>query len=253
MPCHDDGHGLNGRGRGVVQIIEVTDFTVRSAVGRLQRRETPLQFVLYPMIHMAKPAFYAAVTVRLKRADIVVVEGVGGGRRKRSVLVGALTLSYTVLRFNRRAKLVEQDIGYAALGVPVVRPDVSSEEFAAGWRRVPLAHRLVMWCLLPGIVLARLFGGTRMIWSRSMELNDLPSPEDERQADWSPELQAAFGGDRDNRLVAALCRLHDEHNGQDAEVAVVYGAAHMPAIVQGLADRYGYRPRRADWLTVVDL
>jgi hypothetical protein len=113
------------------------------------------------MIHMAKPAFYSAVTARLKRADVVVAEGVGGGRRERSVLVGALTLSYTALRFNRRAKLVEQNTDYTALGLPVVRPDVSVSEFEAGWRRVPLTQRLMMWCVLPFVVLARVFGGTR--------------------------------------------------------------------------------------------
>lgn len=32
------------------------------------------------MAQMAKPAFYAAVTTRLKRADVVVAEGVGGDR-----------------------------------------------------------------------------------------------------------------------------------------------------------------------------
>jgi hypothetical protein len=238
---------------GGVQIIEVTDLGVRSAVIRLRRRETALQFVLYPMIHMAKPAFYAAVTTRLKRADVVVAEGVGGGRGKRSVLVGALTLSYTVLRFNRRAKLVEQDIDYRALGVPVVRPDVSVEEFAAGWRQVPLAHRLMMWCVLPFVVMGRLFGGTRMIWSRSMEQNDLPSPEEEDLADWSPKLEAAFGGERDDRLLAVLCRLHEERSTEAIEVAVVYGAGHVSAVVHGLMNRYGYRPRSADWLTIADL
>ncbi|MBB2947359.1 hypothetical protein FB565_007127 [Actinoplanes lutulentus] len=236
-----------------MQIIEVTEFGVRSAVIRLRRRDSALQFVLYPMIHMAKPAFYTAVTTRLKGADVVVVEGVGGGQRKRSVLVGALTLSYTVLRFNRRAKLVEQDIDYVALGVPVIRPDVSVEDFAASWRRVPLSHRLMMWCALPFIVVTRLLGGTRMIWSRSMEQNDLPSAAEEDLADWSPRLEAAFGGERDNRLLSALCRLHEERSGENIEVAVVYGAAHAPAIVHGLTKRYGYRPRSAEWLTVADV
>jgi hypothetical protein len=240
-------------GVGGMQIIEVTDLAVRSAVIRLRRRETPLQFMLYPMIHMARPAFYSAVTARLQRADVVVVEGVGGGQQKRSVLAGALTLSYTVLRFNRRAKLVEQDIDYTALGVPVVRPDVSLEEFETGWRQVPLTQRLMMWSVLPFVVLARLFGGTRIIWSRSMEQNDLPSPDEEDLADRMPELEAAFGGDRDDRLLATLCRLHEERSGEDIEVAVVYGAAHVPVIVRGLMDRYGYRPRSADWLTVADL
>jgi hypothetical protein len=241
------------RREGEMQIIEVTGLGVRSAVIRLQHRDSALQFVLYPMNHMAKPAFYTAVTTRLKRADVVVVEGVGGDWRKRSVLVSAMALSYTVLRFNRRAKLVEQDIDYAALGVPVVRPDVSVEEFAVGWRRVPLAHRLMMWCALPFIVVTRLFGGTRMIWSRSVEQNDLPSTAEEDLTDWSPRLEAAFGGERDNRLLAALCRLHEEHSGENIEVAVVYGAAHVPAIVHGLTKRYGYRPRSAEWLTVADM
>jgi hypothetical protein len=46
----------------------------------------------------------AAVTARLKRADVVVDEGVGGGRRKHPVLVGALTLSYTLLRYGYRPR-----------------------------------------------------------------------------------------------------------------------------------------------------
>ncbi|MFB9236327.1 hypothetical protein ACFFWC_12325 [Plantactinospora siamensis] len=236
-----------------MQIIEVTELAVRSAVIRLRRRETPLQFVLYPMIHMAQPAFYRAVTARLRRADVIVVEGVGGGRRKHSVLAGALTLSYSALRWNRRAKLVEQHIDYAALGVPLIHPDVSLEEFSAGWRRVPLAHRLAMWCLLPFLILADLFGGTRMIWTRATELNDLPSPQDEALTNYSPALEAAFLGERDQRLLDALYRLHEERGGESIEVAVVYGAAHMPAVVHGMLGRYGYRARSADWLTVADL
>jgi hypothetical protein len=34
---------------------------------------------------------------------------------------------------------------------------------------------------------------------------------------------------------------------------VVYGAAHMPAVVTRLRDRFGYRAQRgADWLTAID-
>jgi pheromone shutdown protein TraB len=134
-----------------------------------------------------------------------------------------------------------------------VRPDVRLEEFEAGWRRVPLLHRLMIWCVLPLVVVVRLFGGTRIIWSRSMERNDLPSPEEEEMADLYPELEAAFGGERDDRLLAALYQLHEERSAEDIEVAVVYGAGHVAAIVRRLRDKYGYRPRSADWLTVADL
>src|SRR4029453_7867359 len=44
-----------------VQIIEVTEFGVRSAVTRLRRDESPLEFVLYPMIHIGATTFYADV------------------------------------------------------------------------------------------------------------------------------------------------------------------------------------------------
>lgn len=106
-----------------VQILEVTGFGVRSAVIRLGRRGSALQFVIYPMVHMAEAAFYAAVSQRLATAQVIVAEGIRrGARRRPSVLATSLTMSYTVLKFNRRVRLVEQDIVYETFGVPVVCP-----------------------------------------------------------------------------------------------------------------------------------
>lgn len=236
-----------------MQIIEVTGFGVRSAVIRLRSRSGPMEFVLYPMLHMARPSFYRQVALRLRRADVVVVEGVGAPGDRPSVLVLALALSYRILRFNRRVGLVEQDIDYAGLGVPVVRPDVSAEEFRAGWRRVALRHRILIWITLPVVLLVRLVGGAQVVWTRATEQYDLPTPEEEALEQYAPEIDAAFLGERDERLVAALCRLHEERGDRPGEIAVVYGAAHMPAIVRALRDRYGYRARSADWLTITDL
>jgi hypothetical protein len=235
-----------------MQIIEFTDLGVRSAVIRLRRRGTPMQFVLYPMIHMAQPGFYTAVTRRLKQADVIVAEGVGAGTRP-SVLSGALTMSYSILRFNRRAGLVEQDIDYSAMGVPVIEPDVTEDEFTHGWRRMPAVHRMLFWLVLPGVLLVRMFGGTRMVWTRAVEVNDLPGVHDEALADYYPGFSDAMLGDRDQRLLDALSRLHDERQDEKIEVAVVYGAGHVPAVVHGLTARHGYRPASADWLTVADL
>jgi tetratricopeptide (TPR) repeat protein len=238
---------------GPVQIIEVTDFAVRSAVIRLRRSDSPLQFVVYPMVHMARVEFYAEVASRLAKAGVIVAEGVGpGARRAPSPLAAALTLSYRLARFNRRVRLVEQDIDYAAFGVPVVTPDVTMDEFRTAWRRAPLWQRLMMWCVLPVVMVGRLLGGSRAIWSRAMEVNDLPSEMEERIAEVAPELDEAFGGDRDRRLLDALRQLHDERRSEPIEVAVVYGAGHVPAIVHGLR-RLGYVARSGDWLVVVDL
>ncbi|GEM_PF-769147 len=237
-----------------MQIIEVTGLGVRSAVIRLRRRDTPLQFVVYPMIHVGQATFYADVTSRLRSAQVIVAEGVGpGASRRSSVLFAALTLSYTILKFNRRAGLVEQDIDYQALGVPVVNPDVDADEFRTSWRRIPLAYRLMMWCALPVVIIGRLFGGTEAIWSRAVEVNDLLSDQDEEMATHAPELAGAFGGERDNRLIAALQRLHEERASEAIEVAVVYGAGHVPSFVHRLRDLYGYVAHAAEWLTVADL
>lgn len=234
-----------------MQIIEVTGLGVRSAVIRMRRRGTALQFVIYPMIHMARPEFYRDVATRLRRADVVVVEGVRAGRP--SPLMSALTLSYRVLRFNGRMRLVEQDIDYSALGVPVIHPDVSSDEFNADWGRIPLRHRLLMYLALPVIIVGRLFGGAEAIWNKAIAQDDLATPEEEALADRLPELNAAFAGRRDKRLLGALYQLHAERGTESIEVAVVYGASHVPAIVSGLRDEYEYKPRSAEWLTVADL
>jgi tetratricopeptide (TPR) repeat protein len=235
-----------------VQIIEVTGFAVRSAVIRLQHRDTPLEFVLYPMIHVGSASFYAQVQDRLRSADLVVAEGVTPGERRGSLLLRTLTLSYEVLRFNRRAGLVEQDLDYDSLGIPVINPDVNADAFLRAWRRIGFVYRLALWCVLPFIVLAQLVWGSQRIWTKAVEVSDLPSDEEEDLAEVSPEMEEAFLGERDRRLLAALLRLHEERGTEALKVAVVYGAGHVPAIVHGLRE-HGYRARLGDWLTVVDL
>jgi hypothetical protein len=74
-----------------MQLVEASSFAVRSVVIRLQRRGTPMRFVLFPMIHFGSPTFYDDVMTRLRDCHIVVAEGVGKNR------VGqALTLTYSL-------------------------------------------------------------------------------------------------------------------------------------------------------------
>lgn len=237
-----------------VQIIEVTGFGVRSAVLRLRRRDSPLRFTIYPMIHMARPGFYADVAARLRTADLIVAEGIASGARGRpSVLLAALTLSYRILRFNSRSGLVEENIDYEALGVPVVCPDVDADELRSAWRQIPWLDRLAVWCAMPMVLLARLVGGVSAIWSAALEVSDLPSEEEEALAARAPALADVFGGARDRRLIAALRQLHRERRSEAIEVAVVYGAGHVAAVVRAMRDAYGYAVRRGEWLTVADL
>ena len=162
-----------------MQIIEHSVIGTRSAVLRLRRPGSRLEFLVFPMLHVASPAFYAAVTKRLRECDLLVVEGVSG----RSVVGSALTLTYRAMPANRRSGLVTDPIPYASLGVEVLNPDVSAAEFAEGWRAMPLRYRLQMWLVIPFVTVMQFFGGTRRLLSPEIEVNDLPSATDERYAD----------------------------------------------------------------------
>ncbi|MFF0657913.1 hypothetical protein [Micromonospora tulbaghiae] len=233
-----------------MQIIEHSVVGIRSAVLRLRRPGSQLQFLVFPMLHVASPRFYAAVTKRLRECDVLVVEGVGG----RSALVSALTLTYRAMPANRRSRLVTDPIPYASLGVEVIKPDVTATEFAQGWRTMPLRYRLQIWALIPVVTVIQFFGGTRLLLSPEVEVSDLPSPADEKYADHevTEHFDRTLGGDRDERLLASLAELIRDRSAERIDVAIAYGAGHVPAIVRGLFELHGYRPRAAEWLTVLE-
>lgn len=233
-----------------MQLIEVSDLWVRSATIWLQRRDTPMRFVLFPMLHLGAPSFYNELTRRLHDCDLVVAEGIRG----RSPPASALTLTYRLFGNANRDGLVVQDIDYDSLGVSVIRPDMRASEFNASWRRVPPLHRLGVWALLPVYALWMRFFGSREVVARHAEVDDLPSREDVEIAD--NEIAAPINklvmDDRDALLLKALERIHEERCAETIQVAIVYSAKHMPAVVHHLSRQFGYWARDADWMIVFE-
>jgi hypothetical protein len=62
-----------------MQYIESSVIGIRSAVITLKHRVTPLRFVLFPMVHVAEPEFFAAVEARAGECDLIVAEGAPSG------------------------------------------------------------------------------------------------------------------------------------------------------------------------------
>jgi hypothetical protein len=231
-----------------MQIIEVTGIAgVRSAAITMRRKDTPLTFLLVPMIHVAAPAFYAEVRSRLQRCDVIVAEGVRGKSRE----IGALTLAYRFAPRRRRTGLAQQD--YATLlpaGLPVVNPDLNAAEVVADLRKLPrLTYVLLLAAPVMGLIFALL--GPRVFIDEGLTVEDLPKTAEAEELEDSP-IARALGNRRDQTLLAALGKIHDERRDEPITVAVVYGAAHIPAAASGLL-RHGYRPRKAEWLTVLTL
>jgi hypothetical protein len=265
-----------------MQIVEVTDFAVRSAVLRLTRPGTPLRFEVFPMIHVAEPAFYAAVADRLRRCDLIVAEGVGGPEppapaadrdlemasldwpglelddrapppRRRWDAASAITASYRIPARFDRSGLVEENIDYESLGVPVLYPDMTDAEFAAGWRTLPAWQRAVMLAAAPLSGLHQAAFGSRRSMARHLALDDTNWRERRAAAGPMDDVLTLIGDKRDRLLMTALDAVHDTCAGEAITVAVVYGAFHVPAVTEGLRSLHGYAVRGADWLTVFDL
>lgn len=223
-----------------MQIIEVSFMGVRSAVIDLRHPTYPLRFRLFPMIHMGLPSFYREVGRRLKDCDLIVSEGTD----RPSSTGRAFLLALRVTRERTATALIAQDIDHAALGIPVRWPDNLSGDNARH-------HHLSVWdwldvvLLTPVVTVAMAMGGRQLLLRRVLDLSD--------DTDVPHRL---FGKARDEQreadLLATLEAVHQERHGAPGVVAVVYGAAHMPTVVHTLRDRFGYRARSADWLTVID-
>ncbi|MFD0662033.1 hypothetical protein [Thermocatellispora tengchongensis] len=124
-----------------MQIIEVTELAgVRSAVMTFRHPAARLRFVLYPMIHVGEPEFYAQVQEELRGCDIVLAEGVNG----LSLSMRARIASYRLVTKNDRFALVPQHIDYAGLDAAVIRADMTGREFTALWRKIPLVSRILL-------------------------------------------------------------------------------------------------------------
>jgi hypothetical protein len=231
-----------------MQLVEVSITGVRSAVITLEAAGTPLRIVLFPMVHVGTPGYYSAVTARLAGCGLIVAEGV----RRPPVSVRALTLAAALVSRRRRLGLTEQDIDYAAAGVPVVWPDMSGREFRRHWSSVPVLHRLAVLLLAPPFAVASALLGTRRTIGRYLTQDDLPSFQDEQVSQLSPGLTQVIVDERDTLLTDCLAAICRDHAAERMDVAVVWGAGHMPAVTRELYRQFGYRPRSGEWLTIFD-
>ncbi|MFJ4685342.1 hypothetical protein [Streptomyces sp. NPDC088789] len=230
-----------------MQIIEVTGYAVRSAVITMRRTGTPLEFVIFPMLHVASPTFYSQVRVRLRECDLIVIEGVRG----RSLGVSALTLAYRFAPRRRRNGLQEQrEAMLLPEAVPVINPDVTAAEAIADLKSLPRWTYVMLMVAAPVMGLVFALRGPRAFLDEDLVVEDLPSTlRAEMRADGP--VEHALSDRRDQRLLDALGEILAERGAEPLRVAIVYGAGHVPAIVSGLWERHGYRPREAEWLTVL--
>jgi hypothetical protein len=233
-----------------MQLVESDGDQLRVAELRLRRRGSPLEFLLFPMIHIGSPEFYAEVDRRLAAVDLIVAEGVGPSRT-----TDVLTSTYRSL-VGGRSGLVVQGRPGAGSGVPVINPDSGGAEFEERWRTVPAWQRGVTWVGARSLTAAvRVFGPDAVLpfvlrelqdWS----LDDLPTNEEVLDESFA-DVGRVVLDERDDRLMGALHQIVETRSRDTATVAVVYGADHLRAVTRELSRCYRYRVRAGEWLTVL--
>lgn len=219
-----------------MQFIESSVIGVRSAVLTLARRESPMRFMLFPMVHVGERSFYDQVTARLRNCAIIVAEGGPMGAAPAQARMSRIRFDHLV------DQIVALDL--ESLAIPVFReytprPPESRTEWLTA-KAVDSA----------GAIALRLLG-------RYGDPLQLPSYDetDAHDEGWTDTrvdqwIRERLVDRRDDALNRRLTALHEEHHERPFTVAVVYGAAHMPAVVAHLRAEFGYHVKDSEWLVV---
>jgi hypothetical protein len=229
-----------------VDIIDAGDLGVRTVVLELRRKGTPCRFTIYPMIHVGEASFYGEVSARLATHDLIVAEGIIGPSRATSML----TKFYRSKAFLDRVGLQVQSHELYDVGVPIVVPDMTGPEFDRRWSGIGLPERAMWSVLAPATRLYLDAFASREMLASQLQLDCDTLAIEERPGFALDEIVL---DQRDVLLCEAVTRIHTQRCEEDINVAVVYGAAHVPPLVAHLRARHGYVPRSGEWLQVFSL
>ena len=224
-----------------MQLLESSVIGLRSARHRLRSASFPAEVTLFPMVHVGEAAFYRSVVAAAAQHDVVLLEGI------RSPYVGRLTRAYRWGQVERLGLIVQPKDDFATAPCRAVRADLSPEEFMAEWRRLPWWMRAVFPVIAAAFGLQLRLVGSRQMIARKLNQTDLR----DRDEIFAPEplIQLLLTA-RDQKLCAVL---QAEIEAGAGSIAIIYGAAHMNAVLQFLYRFGGYRPIESDWMAVFEL
>ena len=233
-----------------MQFVEASPFGVRSARLTLTSPTCAVRVTLFPMIHVADPSFYEETYLDAREHDMVLLEGVD------SPIVKRITRSYRWLVGSRAmAGLIVQPKFVREGAKPeIIRADLTATEFAAAWSKVPIWQRAIIFVAAPAIGLHRRWFSTRRGLAKDMQVEDQPSLKELLALD--PDtgaLTRAILDIRDGRLIDSLRGVLDTTNAANRTLAVIYGAAHMRAVVRELVVKGDFQVSDASWHLVLDL
>src|SRR6185295_1991619 len=232
-----------------MQFIEKNSFNVRSAIYRLKKDGSALEFLIFPMIHVGSSEFYDEISRRLASCDLILAEGVKSRR------ANLITLSYRIVKHIRRIELVTQQDGMRVdlFRAKILNADIDGAAFDERWSSLPISLRVQLLVLVPIFVVYLFLFGTRETLAENIALDDLPSSEEilSDDEDFEP-LDSLIVDERDRILIEHVARLENQPK-EAKQIGIVYGASHMRSTMRFLMKRLNYRIAKAEWVTVFEL
>jgi hypothetical protein len=221
-----------------MQLTEMSATGFRTCVAEFRRPAGGLRWVIIPTIHMGHADYYWEIWQRLRSCQAVVAEIWDGPSSTGMVFANAMRLA----RQRASRDLVAQDIDYGALGVPIIFPDDHLAPHAGPDRRMSREERLAATVMTPILALhIALTGDGDWLGSVSLDIHD-----------HTDVLRTADDIEREELLLDVVREIDGEFGAEDMEVAVVFGALHMPTVVRELT-RLGHRVMPGTrWLTAIN-
>lgn len=219
-----------------MRLTELSALGFRTSVTVFRRPAGGLRWVIIPTIHMGHADYYWAIWQRLRSCRAVIAETWDGPSSTGLAYANAMRLA----RQRASRDLVPQDIDYGALGVPIIFPDDYLAPDADPDRRMSREERLIATVLTPILALDMARAGD-WLGTVSLEVHD-----------HTEVARDAADRKRDALLLDVVREIDGEFGAEDMEVAVVFGALHIPAVVRELT-KLGCRVLPGTrWLTAID-
>lgn len=229
-----------------MQIVERSVLGVRAARQTMQSRDGEVSVTLFPMIHIGQASFYDQVHADALQHDVVLVEGV------RSPITRLITSSYRWIDKAKLGLVVQPRIPGGVDGNPrIVHADLSTEEFHQQWGKLPIWLKFLVGTFAPIVGAHRRLFATRESLAKVMEIEDRLSSDEILTLDPRfAALRRTILHVRDQRLIEKLGEELDRTAGRPSKIAIIYGAAHMRAVLAELSRR-NFRTAGASWQTVM--
>lgn len=231
-----------------MQILESSVFGLRAARLRFRDPEARHEVTIFPMVHVGEEAFYTQVHREALAHKTVLFEGVRSPRTR------ILTASYRWLDHERLGLVVQPPLiePETETETRLVHADISSAEMTRLWKAMPFWLRLLVGFGGPLYGLYMRFAATRESIAKGMGVDMLEtSTQILEEGDGFQPMRDMVMTARDAKLARTLFDEIDASNDA-ADIAVVFGARHAPALIRELT-RKGFRPQKTEWLTVFSL